>query len=121
MNLGTHLIADIAAAKGLDDCDRIENALRVGASAARVTVIDVRLHHFGEGQGVTGVMLLAESHISIHTWPEHGLAAVDIFVCGPDARADAALMEICAALGGEVVVRHEIARIAVGVAPALRY
>jgi S-adenosylmethionine decarboxylase len=40
------------------------------------------LHHFGEGAGVTGVALLAESHMSIHTWPDTGFAAIDIFLCG---------------------------------------
>ncbi len=111
MNLGLHLIADIAGAEGIDDCTRIETALVAAAAAARVTVLDVRLHHFGEGNGVTGVVLLAESHISIHTWPEHGLAAVDIFVCGPNASAEAALAEIVAQLGGRVVLRRAIARL----------
>ncbi|WP_428333062.1 adenosylmethionine decarboxylase [Novosphingobium sp.] len=111
-NLGCHLIADLACAHGLDDGTHIENALRSAAEAARVTVIDVRLHHFGEGHGVTGVVLLAESHISIHTWPEHGLAAVDIFVCGAHARAEAALVELCGALHGTVVMRRDIDRLA---------
>ena len=80
--LGLHLIADIAGATGLDDCAAIEAALRAAALAAHVTVLDLRLHHFGADCGVTGVVLLAESHISIHTWPEYGFAAVDIFMCG---------------------------------------
>ncbi len=109
--LGLHLIADIAGAEGLDDSARIEAALRAAAHAARVTVLDVRLHHFGEGGGVTGVVLLAESHISIHTWPEHALAAVDIFVCGPHADATAALGVIEQELGGRVVMRRDIARL----------
>jgi S-adenosylmethionine decarboxylase len=45
-------------------------------------VLSVELHGFGEGAGLTGVALLAESHISIHTWPETGYAALDIFMCG---------------------------------------
>jgi len=112
--LGLHVIADIGGASGLDDCARIDATLRSAAQAAGVTVLDVRMHHFGEGCGVTGVVLLAESHISIHTWPEHALAAVDIFVCGPLADADAALAEICARLGGHVVMRRDIARLALG-------
>ncbi len=111
--LGLHLIADIHGATALDDSARIETALRAAARAARVTVLEVRLHHFGAGCGVTGVVLLAESHISIHTWPEHALAAVDIFVCGPHADADAALAEICRQLGGAVVMRQAIDRLAV--------
>lgn len=109
--LGLHLIADIAGAHSLDDCAAIEAALRAAAQAAHVTVLDTRLHHFGKGSGVTGVVLLAESHISIHTWPEHALAAIDIFVCGPRANADAALEEIRRHLGGTVVMRHAIPRL----------
>ncbi len=88
---GIHLIADLAATTGLDDPAFVEAVLREAAAAARVTLIDLRLHHFGEHSGVTGVALLAESHISIHTWPEHALAAVDIFTCGAEARPQAAL------------------------------
>ena len=84
--LGHHLIADLEGCVGLDDPQRIEQAIRAAVGAARVTLLDLRLHHFGAGQGVTGVALLAESHISIHSWPEHRFAAVDIFLCaGPDA------------------------------------
>ncbi len=45
-------------------------------------MVDARFRHFGPGLGVTGVLLLKESHISIHTWPEYGFAAVDAFMCG---------------------------------------
>ena len=95
---GHHLIADLHGCAGLDDPDRIEAALRAGAEAAGATVLEVRLHAFGPGQGVTGVALLAESHISIHSWPEHGYAAIDIFVCGRRCRPERALAVIAAAL-----------------------
>lgn len=52
------------------------------ATESGATVLKVDTHNFGEGYGVTGVVLLAESHISIHTWPEYGYAAIDVFVCG---------------------------------------
>ena len=68
--------------RGLDDIDFVEDALRAAADAAGATTLDARLHHFSPNHGVTGVLILAESHISIHTWPEHGFAAVDIFMCG---------------------------------------
>jgi len=77
-----HLLLDFFGATSLTDETVIEQALRLAAKACRATVIDVRLHHFGEGMGVTGVALLAESHISIHTWPETGYAALDVFMCG---------------------------------------
>ena len=85
---GLHLIVDLYGARGLDDAAFLETALRDAAGAAGATVLAGHLHHFGEGHGVTGVLLLAESHISIHTWPETGYAAVDIFLCG---RSDAHL------------------------------
>lgn len=91
-HLGEHLLADLygCAAKLLADPAGVEAAIRAAAEAAAVQVLAGHFHHFGEGQGVTGVLLLAESHISIHTWPEHGYAALDLFLCG-SARHAAAL------------------------------
>ena len=60
----------------------VEKAFNRGAEIAGATVLNQQWHHFGEGFGITGVVMLAESHMSIHTWPEHGYAAVDIFMCG---------------------------------------
>ncbi len=70
------------AATRLTDAALIERVLHEAARAAGATAIDGRFQHFGPGLGVTGVLLLKESHISIHTWPEYGFAAVDIFMCG---------------------------------------
>ncbi len=82
--LGTHVLLDLheVDAAVLGDCTRIERLLLDAAAAAGARVLGARFHPFGPGQGVTGVLLLAESHISIHTWPEHGYAAVDVFMCG---------------------------------------
>jgi S-adenosylmethionine decarboxylase len=107
---GRHLVADLHGCTGLDDAARIEAALRAGAEAAGATVLDVRLHPFGPGAGVTGVALLAESHISIHSWPEHRYAAIDIFVCGRRCRPDAALETIAAMLEAEEVRTTTLAR-----------
>lgn len=79
---GKHLLADLYGCPVLDDVGLIEKALRAAADSAKATVIGLHLHHFGPRQGITGVALLAESHMSIHTWPEHGYAAIDIFLCG---------------------------------------
>lgn len=65
----------------LNDASFVRQALIDAAKAANATLIDVRTHSFSP-QGVTGFALLAESHISIHTWPEHNFAAVDAFTCG---------------------------------------
>lgn len=112
-NAGTsvHIIADIAASRGLDDLRLIEATLRDAAKAAHVTVLDVRLHHFGVGMGITGVALLAESHISIHTWPEDGVAAVDLFMCGEHADPQAGLEVIRARLNGTVRDKQVIHRL----------
>jgi S-adenosylmethionine decarboxylase len=79
---GLHLLLDLWGAQRLDDEDFIKTALKQAAGAAQATILDIRLHKFQSGGGVTGVALLAESHISIHTWPERDYAAVDIFMCG---------------------------------------
>lgn len=81
-SLGTHLLLDYWGGEHLDDVAHIERALVQAALACGAQVLEVKLHAFGEKSGVTGVALLAESHISIHTWPERDYAALDIFMCG---------------------------------------
>jgi S-adenosylmethionine decarboxylase len=79
---GLHLLVELWNASDLSDVARIERTLTDAASAAGATVLHSYLHPFGPELGVSGVVVLAESHISIHTWPERGYAAVDIFMCG---------------------------------------
>ena len=79
---GTHLIVDLWDAERLDDLDHVEATLRDCVDAAGATLLHIHLHHFTPNQGVSGVAVLAESHISIHTWPERGYAALDVFMCG---------------------------------------
>ncbi len=107
---GQHLIADLHGCAGLDDVARIERALRAAAVVGGATIIEFRLHHFGPGQGVTGVALLAESHISIHTWPEHGYAALDFFLCGARHDLDAALAAVVVELTPEQIETQTIKR-----------
>jgi S-adenosylmethionine decarboxylase len=78
---GSHLIIDLWEAEGLNDQPRIEQAMRDAVEAAGATLLHMYLHPF-PGGGVSGVAVLAESHISVHTWPEKGYAAFDIFMCG---------------------------------------
>jgi S-adenosylmethionine decarboxylase len=79
---GTHLIIDLWEAEGLGDRDHLENVLIKAVEAAKATLLHIHLHVFGDGGGISGVAVLAESHISVHTWPEVGYAAFDIFMCG---------------------------------------
>ncbi len=79
---GMHLLVDLWEATNLSDPALIESALRDAALAAGATILHSHFHHFSPNGGVSGVVVLAESHISIHTWPERDFAAVDIFMCG---------------------------------------
>jgi S-adenosylmethionine decarboxylase len=79
---GSHLIIDLWDGEHFDDIDVIELALRRAVQAAGATLLHLHLHAFGSGGGVSGVAVLAESHISIHTWPERSYAAIDAFMCG---------------------------------------
>jgi S-adenosylmethionine decarboxylase len=80
--LGRHVLAEFWGCRHIDDPTQVEAALIEAAEAAGATVLNAKLHHFGQGMGITGVVMLAESHISIHSWPELSYAAVDVFVCG---------------------------------------
>ena len=66
----------------LKDEGRLKTVLTAAAQAAEATILTEHFHTFGGAGGITGVLLLAESHISIHTWPEHRFAAIDAFICG---------------------------------------
>ena len=79
---GTHLLVDLWGATNLCDPELIDRALREAAEAAGATILHSHFHHFSPNGGVSGVVVLAESHISIHTWPERDFAAIDIFMCG---------------------------------------
>jgi len=81
--IGMHVVLDLYECDPeiLDDMERIEEILTKAAEVANATIIDKRFHKFSP-QGVSGVVVVSESHIAIHTWPEHGYAAVDVYTCG---------------------------------------
>ena len=87
---GTHLIVDLWNGEGTDDLEFVEATLREAVTAAEATLLHIHLHHFTPNDGISGVAVLAESHISIHSWPESGYAALDIFMCG-DAKPEKAV------------------------------
>ena len=79
---GTHLLIDLYGAKRLDDLKHIRETLKRCVDVAGATLLHIHLHHFTPNGGVSGVAVLSESHISIHSWPEVGYAALDVFMCG---------------------------------------
>lgn len=96
---GTHLIAELAGCNQevLNNEELLREGLREAAQTAGATVLSVHSHKFTP-VGVTAFALLAESHISIHTWPELGYAAVDAFTCGQSRRTELAIESVAHAL-----------------------
>lgn len=87
---GTHLILDLWDAERLDDLKLMEETMREAVITCGATLLHIHLHHFTPTYGISGVAILAESHISVHTWPERNFAAFDIFMCG-DAKPEYAI------------------------------
>ena len=109
--LGRHLLLD------LNDCDKevlndlsfLRNTLVAAAIDCGATVLSESFHPF-EPQGVSGVVVIAESHLSIHTWPEYGYAAVDIFTCGTSVQPEKAVEVLIEKLGAKDHSLTEIQR-----------
>ena len=98
--LGTHLVLELRACNPelLDDLEYLRQVLREAAELAGATIVGETFHKFSP-HGVTGVVAVAESHLCIHTWPEYGYAAVDIFTCGREVRPHQAAEHIIERLG----------------------
>lgn len=79
---GTHLVVDFWGASNLDDLEQMETAMVSAVANAGATLLHIHLHHFTPSGGISGVAVLAESHLSVHTWPERNFAAFDMFMCG---------------------------------------
>ena len=81
--IGRHLILELwgCGPESINSIETIERAMTETIAACGATLLDLRVYPFTP-QGVTGVAILSESHMMIHTWPEHGYAAVDVFTCG---------------------------------------
>ena len=82
-SLGSHLLVELFGCKGesLEREDFVGKAMRDAADASKATVVEQSFHEF-KPYGVSGAVIIQESHYTIHTWPEHGYAAVDLFYCG---------------------------------------
>ena len=114
--LGKHVIAElwVREPNRLNNPELIQDALLAACKRGEFTVLNVSSHAFSP-HGVTAVVLLSESHMSIHTWPEHGYAAVDIFTCGGEPQL--ALEELERRLDVERMDVRELDRGLVGQAP----
>ncbi|MDH5396251.1 MAG: adenosylmethionine decarboxylase [Gammaproteobacteria bacterium] len=105
---GTHLLLDLWGAKHLDQLDRMEQAMRDCVEVSGATLLHIHLHHFTPSGGISGVAVLAESHISVHTWPERDYAAFDVFMCG-DAQPENSIAVLKRAFFPErIEVREEL-------------
>lgn len=109
--LGTHLLLDLAGAPfaTLDDPSVVESALVDTVAAMEAHVLGVHLHRL-EPQGISGVVVISESHLTIHTWPERGEAAIDLFTCGDAARAREAVKALVSRLGATTSNLREVWR-----------
>lgn len=106
---GTHLLIDLFGAKRLDDLKHIQETLKRCVEVAGATLLHIHLHHFTPNGGVSGVAVLAESHISIHSWPEVGYAALDVFMCG-EAKPHLTVDVLKSAFGADRVDVKEMLR-----------
>jgi S-adenosylmethionine decarboxylase len=82
-SLGRHVLAELygCAFQSLDDLEQVQKYMKDAALAAGAEIRECVFHKFSP-QGVSGVVVISESHLAIHTWPELGYAAVDVFTCG---------------------------------------
>ena len=90
MYAGQHLLLDFWGVEFNNSLITLKKVLKNAIKVSGATLLHIHLHRFGKQQGISGVAVLAESHISVHTWPERDYIAFDIFMCGdtnPDASA----------------------------------
>jgi len=86
---GKHIIVDIWQTNFDNKVTTLKKIMKEAVKIANAKILHIHLHRFGKGQGISGIAVLAESHISVHTWPEREYIAFDIFMCG-DTRPEMA-------------------------------
>jgi len=113
-SLGYHVMLELfdCDRKILNDVNKIEEHMIYAAKKAGATIISSSFHHFSP-QGVSGVVVIAESHLAIHTWPEYGYAAVDLFTCGDSVNPWIAFEYLSTKLSAEKWETSEVPRGAV--------
>jgi S-adenosylmethionine decarboxylase len=109
--LGTHIVCELSGCDpgALTNVDTVREMMIGAAKASRATIMEVTFHRF-EPQGVSGVVVLAESHISIHTWPETGYAAMDFYTCGEHTDPWLACDFAARAMGAKTILATEVKR-----------
>ncbi|MCL6596027.1 MAG: adenosylmethionine decarboxylase [Firmicutes bacterium] len=109
--LGRHILAEVFGCDRsiLDDPGRVERILVDAALQAGAEVREVAFHKFSP-QGVSGVVIISESHLAVHTWPELGYAALDVFTCGDDVDPWDALNAVVAGFGAQNLTATETLR-----------
>lgn len=110
-SLGHQIVAEFYHCDGnvLSDVEQITDAMLEAARLTGCTVVTQTFHHFSP-YGVSGAVIVAESHLAIHTWPEYGYAAVDIFTCGDTVSPELGLRHLKEALGAQQVSTMEMQR-----------
>ncbi|HEY79170.1 MAG TPA: adenosylmethionine decarboxylase [Dehalococcoidia bacterium] len=100
--LGKHLLLELqgCSEEVLDDVSFLRDAMMSAAKECGATVVGESFHQFSP-QGVSGVVVIAESHLFIHTWPEYGYAAADIFTCGNSVQPETAAQVLLRKLGSK--------------------
>ena len=114
--LGTHLLVELKDCQNeqLNDVSFIRQAMLDAALEAKATIVDDRFHEFSPF-GVSGVVVIAESHLTIHTWPEYRYAAVDIFTCGDTLKPEVAALYLAKAFHSNNPSIHEVKRGIIGI------
>lgn len=114
--LGTHLLVELKDCQDhrLNDVAFVRQAMLEAALEAKATIIDDRFHEFSPF-GVSGVIVIAESHLAIHTWPEYKYAAVDVFTCGETLKPEVAALFLAKAFRSKNPSIHEVKRGIIGI------
>jgi S-adenosylmethionine decarboxylase len=111
LNVGKHILVDLHDCNSdlLKRVDYISEAMMTAARKSKATIVGKCFKQF-EPWGVSGVIVIAESHISIHTWPEYGLASVDYFSCSDEPKIDLAIEHLKEALESKRMDEIEVTR-----------
>lgn len=109
--LGVQYLADFADCnrRKLNDLEFLHGVLHKAALRAGATIVQEVFHQFNP-HGLSGVIVIAESHLAIHTWPERGVAAIDLFTCDPDLKAEAAITYISESLEAQTTETKKVPR-----------